>query len=261
MTALIDRYPDSAISTVGEAPQIAVIAEHDLFDTALVALVEKLGGRPVLIDLDASRMPAAGPTPSVALVRAANRAERVRRDVQLRSARILVVDVSAGSTSAVRTVDQLRAFMPAATAPSTDRPRALSRVHVTARELEVLTTYLTGATITETARQHFLAESTVRTHYRRVSDRYTDAGRSIGNRVRLLLALVADGYIEPSNLLHAADANPPAPEHDATPTVPVCRGVRLVHSGGLGRDHHASTVGTEVKITRRSGSRAAAISR
>ncbi|MCX2966867.1 LuxR C-terminal-related transcriptional regulator [Gordonia aquimaris] len=260
MTALIDQYPDSAISTVGEAPHIAVIAEHDLFDAALVALVEKLGGRPGLIDLDAPRLPAAGPTPSVALVRAANRAERVRRDVQLRSARILVIDVRAGSTGAVRTVDQLRAFMPSAVASST-APRALSRVHVTARELEVLTTYLTGATITETARHHFLAESTVRTHYRRVSDRYTDAGRSIGNRVRLLLALVADGYIEPSNLLHAADANPPTPEHEATPTVPVCRGVRLVHSGGLGRDHHASTVGTEVKITRRSGSRAAAISR
>ena len=75
------------------------------------------------------------------------------------------------------------------------------RVHLTDRELEVLTTYIMGATMDSTARAHFIAESTVRSHYRRVTDRYGAAGRPVGNKAELLLELIEDGWIDPAELI------------------------------------------------------------
>lgn len=70
-----------------------------------------------------------------------------------------------------------------------------TRVHTTPREREILGTYVFGATVSQTAARHFVTASTVRTHYRRVSQRYIDAGRPASNKSLLLLEMVADGWL------------------------------------------------------------------
>ncbi|WP_345312709.1 LuxR C-terminal-related transcriptional regulator [Gordonia alkaliphila] len=70
------------------------------------------------------------------------------------------------------------------------------RVQISRREREVLTTYVLGATVDETADEHFVAASTVRTHYRRATQRYSAAGRPVLNKTQLLLQMIADGWIE-----------------------------------------------------------------
>ncbi|GAA2368130.1 helix-turn-helix transcriptional regulator [Gordonia cholesterolivorans] len=75
------------------------------------------------------------------------------------------------------------------------------RTPMSAREREILTTYVMGATVEETATRHFVAASTVRTHYRRVSARYDDAGLPVANKTHLLLRMVADGWIQLDGVL------------------------------------------------------------
>lgn len=86
-------------------------------------------------------------------------------------------------------VDRLRAVF---TSLLGDGP---GRVSLSRREREVLTTYVLGATVEETAAAHFVANSTVRTHYRRVTARYTKAGYPTSNKAQLLLRMVADGWL------------------------------------------------------------------
>ena len=74
-----------------------------------------------------------------------------------------------------------------------------SPVQMTHRELEVLRTYLLGATSKMTAQKHFIGESTVKTHYQRVTRRYTEAGRPVANKAQLLRQLLADGWIDPDD--------------------------------------------------------------
>ncbi|WP_341258490.1 MULTISPECIES: helix-turn-helix transcriptional regulator [Gordonia] len=69
-------------------------------------------------------------------------------------------------------------------------------VRLTDRERDVMTTYVMGATVSETASKHFIAEATVRTHYQRVTRRYEEAGRAAANKSQLLVRMVADGWIE-----------------------------------------------------------------
>ncbi|MCK0438976.1 DNA-binding response regulator [Gordonia alkaliphila] len=69
-------------------------------------------------------------------------------------------------------------------------------VRISRREQEVLTTYVLGATVEETVEEHFVAASTVRTHYRRATQRYSDAGRPVLNKTQLLLQMIADGWID-----------------------------------------------------------------
>lgn len=80
------------------------------------------------------------------------------------------------------------------------------RVALSVREREILTTYVLGATVEETAAEHFVATSTVRTHYRRVTARYTDAGWPVANKAQLLLRMVAEGWIRLDE-----DPAPPGP--------------------------------------------------
>lgn len=63
------------------------------------------------------------------------------------------------------------------------------------RECEVLSTYAMGATVKETAARHLVSECTVRTHYRRASQRYKEVGRPVDNKSHLLLRMVADGWL------------------------------------------------------------------
>ena len=74
-----------------------------------------------------------------------------------------------------------------------------SPVHMSHRELEVLRTYLLGATSKATAQKHFIGESTVKTHYQRVTRRYNEAGRPVANKAQLLRQLLADGWIDPDD--------------------------------------------------------------
>jgi DNA-binding NarL/FixJ family response regulator len=74
--------------------------------------------------------------------------------------------------------------------------RRRTPVRLTDRERDVMTTYVMGATVSETASKHFIAEATVRTHYQRVTRRYEEAGRAAANKSQLLVRMVADGWIE-----------------------------------------------------------------
>ncbi|UQE75020.1 LuxR family transcriptional regulator [Gordonia sp. PP30] len=94
-----------------------------------------------------------------------------------------------------------------------DRLRALlcellgtggTRIQLSAREREILTTYVLGATVEEAAAEHFVATSTVRTHYRRVTARYVAAGRPVANKAQLLLRLIADGWIRLNDVVPPA---------------------------------------------------------
>lgn len=71
------------------------------------------------------------------------------------------------------------------------------RVPLTPRELEVVSTYVLGATAAQTAARHFVAKTTVKTHVNRVAARYADAGRPTANSTQLLLEMMADGWIAP----------------------------------------------------------------
>ncbi|GED95968.1 hypothetical protein nbrc107697_00070 [Gordonia crocea] len=61
-------------------------------------------------------------------------------------------------------------------------------------------TYTLGTTVRDTARQHFITENTVRSHFRRVMRRYRDAGRPVTNKSQLLIQLIADGWVAPDQL-------------------------------------------------------------
>ncbi|MBM7368797.1 helix-turn-helix transcriptional regulator [Gordonia hydrophobica] len=84
-------------------------------------------------------------------------------------------------------------------------PPAPQPVPLSPREQEVLATYVLGATVAETAEIHFIAECTVRTHYRRVTRRYDDAGRPVTNKAQLLLAMVSDGWLRLDGSLGRVD--------------------------------------------------------
>ncbi|GEE00723.1 hypothetical protein nbrc107696_11690 [Gordonia spumicola] len=71
-----------------------------------------------------------------------------------------------------------------------------ARIRLSERELDVMTTYVMGATVSKTAAKHFIAEATVRTHYQRVTRRYEEAGRPVANKSQLLVRMVSDGWIE-----------------------------------------------------------------
>lgn len=190
-------------------PVVAVIAEDDVFDAALLALVRGLGFDALLLDLD-DEPPAitADQHPVASIVRTLRRIPQLRQRPHTRMSTVIAIgdiDVRDGNLRPdVRlgqrcSGEQLQAVL-APLFPSADA-EVVAPVHVTPRELEVLTTYISGATMSTTAKHHFIAESTVRAHYRRVSDRYAHAGRRVDNKTQLLLALIADGLVDPSALL------------------------------------------------------------
>ncbi|GAC58812.1 putative LuxR family transcriptional regulator [Gordonia hirsuta DSM 44140 = NBRC 16056] len=182
---------------------VGVVAEHDLADAALCALVHRVGYHATLIDLEQPQ-PALMTSVHAVVLRSRARLAQVGADPRLAGARAALVE-SAGMTplqldpKAPITViptgneaeQQLVHFLEAAVGI----PRRPGAVPVSRREREVLRTYALGATVEETAVEHYLATSTVRTHYRRVTARYTRAGRTVTNKAQLLLQMVADGWI------------------------------------------------------------------
>ncbi|MDS1113345.1 LuxR C-terminal-related transcriptional regulator [Gordonia westfalica] len=181
----------------------AVVAEGDLFDAALVALVEGAGYGATLVE--PAQIPALR-NPAVLLVRSAGMLALVRRAPLLRTVRVVflgdgvpgrdhirIAPRAAGAESALRQALAAIIGPPEQSTP----PAPANRVRVTEREREILQTYTLGATLRETSQKHQIAESTVREHYRRVVRRYEEAGRPIGNKAQLLLEFMADGWVRP----------------------------------------------------------------
>ncbi|MGW6032215.1 helix-turn-helix transcriptional regulator [Gordonia terrae] len=195
--------PELAV-TSGPAPRVtAVVAEGDIFDAALVALVESAGYEATVVEpaqLAALRNPAA------ILVRSAAMLGFVRRVPALRSIRVIFVGSGVAgfehiriSPRAASAEEALQRALATVAGPPTPQspPELANRVRLTDRELEILQTYTLGATLRQTSRVHEIAESTVREHYRRVARRYEEAGRPIGNKAQLLVELMNDGWVRP----------------------------------------------------------------
>lgn len=180
---------------------VGVVAEHDLVDTALVAQVRAFGFRARLYDfeqLDDHR----DEEPVAFVVREPSRIAEIAELPGLDSPALALVQCvgaplaeAAGVTVIPANGDagkHLRVFLESVAG----RARKSLPVPMTARELEVLTAYVLGATMRDVSERHFIAESTVRTHYRRVVRRYQESGRQVANKAQLLLQLFADGWID-----------------------------------------------------------------
>ncbi|GAB19687.1 putative LuxR family transcriptional regulator [Gordonia effusa NBRC 100432] len=188
-------------------PVVAVIAEHDILDAAIVALVEKLGYVAVIHDIDTPGARLAGYA-VVVVTRSPQRYGLLATLLRYRLATIVGITVSGGKAP---TADGIATATGAAQLAAvlsdvanrhqrliyceTPDETANPRVHLTERELQVLKTYVSGETIAATAINYGITESTVREHYRRVKIRYARAGRTVSNKAHMLLALVDDGWL------------------------------------------------------------------
>ncbi|GAA3949315.1 LuxR C-terminal-related transcriptional regulator [Gordonia caeni] len=179
---------------------VGIAVEHDLTDRVLLDMVHGFGHPAVLCDVD---LPGGGTTPpAVLVVRSLERLVRISGSPWGDRATVIAMD-SPGNSFApapgvdvvpdtVEASDHLKALLEY----RLGAPRRRSAPPLSSRELEILTTYVLGATVQETAARHFVATSTVRTHYRRVASKYAGAGRPVGNKAHLLLQMVADGLIQ-----------------------------------------------------------------
>lgn len=77
---------------------------------------------------------------------------------------------------------------------------APSRPALSAREVEVLTAWLTSDSKREVTERLFLADSTVSTYIQRIRGKYEAVGRPARTKVRLLLRALEDGYIRLGDL-------------------------------------------------------------
>ncbi|MFZ2239416.1 MAG: LuxR C-terminal-related transcriptional regulator [Gordonia amarae] len=179
--------------------KVVVVAEHDLGDAALVALIRGFGHDCAWVDLDAD--------PADAVLLHGTTAVVARSAHGLACARAVAPDallVGIGVPDGVL----LDAVVLPDVAESALRLRAIlgenqqnsavnpDRIHLSDRERDVVSTYVLGSTVYETARRYFISESTVRTHFRRVVTRYTAAGREVNNKSQLLIELIADGWLD-----------------------------------------------------------------
>ena len=182
---------------------VAVGAEHYLADIALVALIRGFGPCCAPVDLDTFHTGGRALSETRAVVaRSTLRLHRARAAAP--GALLIGIGVGAGEAfdavvlpDAAASALQLRAVLGDACTHSTSNH---VKVHLSERERDVLSTYVLGATVYETARHHFISESTVRTHFRRVVTRYGNAGRTVNNKSQLLIELIADGWLDRDNL-------------------------------------------------------------
>ena len=202
MTTDISHDLDVPMRELTVRQPMAVIAEHDLGDVALMALLEDFGHRVSIIDVDAEAdmLP---PCPVAAvIVRSERRLARLSELGWFRDSRIIGIGVRPDPSTGVGLPDSafsagvLRQVLEKI-APS----RTRRRVRLSDRECEVVLTYVLGATVRQTAAQHYIAESTVRTHLRRDTERYVEAGHQVSNKSQLLIELMADGWIDRNQLL------------------------------------------------------------
>ncbi|GAB04251.1 DNA-binding response regulator [Gordonia amarae] len=197
MTADINGELGIPVHPLPVGTDVAVVAGQGLADAGLVALIESFRLRCAIVDLDDPGIAPAAPTVKAVIVRSPAATERARKWAP--SALLVGIGVT-GAPDMVVLPD---------TADSAPRLRALldtglaarvrhnpNRVHLTPREREVLGTYVLGSTVYETAKHHFISESTVRSHFRRVVSRYTNEGRPVNNKSQLLMELIADGWLD-----------------------------------------------------------------
>ncbi len=174
---------------------VGVVAGSALEEVALAAWVSTLGYATTRMDGLRSGAPV---VPKVLLVRDPGRLTRLPSGCWNAVTVIAVVDADYDGP-----IDP-RALVLRNDAAAPDRIRTLlagelggggEPVSLSRRECEVLSTYAMGATVKETAARHLVSECTVRTHYRRASQRYKEVGRPIDNKSHLLLRMVADGWL------------------------------------------------------------------
>lgn len=200
MTADINDALEIAVNPLPSGHEVAVVAEHDLADAAYVALIRGFGHDCASVDLDeypAGAMLLPGTRAVVARsARGLVRARAAAPDALLVG--IGIADGAAGSNALIlpdvaESAPRLRAVLDSGRQAPTPKK---GRVHLSERELGVLSTYVLGSTVYETARRHYISESTVRTRFRRVVTRYSNAGRAVNNKSQLLIELIADGWLD-----------------------------------------------------------------
>jgi DNA-binding CsgD family transcriptional regulator len=180
-----------------DAPVVVVTGLGDAFDHAAAALVEKCGF-PVRI-VPERRL--ATLAPQVVIFRDEVQLARLRRVLRGHPVTwIGMVPPPSLATVSGRSVtwlggDRIELDLDAVLRGTLGAPSASQPVSMTAREREIVGTYVLGSTAAKTAAEHYVAPSTVKTHYSRVSQRYTDAGRPVDNRTQLLLEMLIDGWI------------------------------------------------------------------
>ncbi|MFZ2510779.1 MAG: LuxR C-terminal-related transcriptional regulator [Gordonia sp. (in: high G+C Gram-positive bacteria)] len=191
---------------------VGIVAEHDVMDVALVELVRSYGHQAIVIDGNRSVDQAPSEPLGAVVVRSRRRLLQTSVDGWGANAPVVLVEsysappgcpsdprvitICADAQAGLRLEQALSAVLGVPARPSgVGGANRRGAVAVSRREREVLTTYALGATVEETAAEHFVATSTVRTHYRRVTARYNGAGRPVTNKAQLLLQLVADGWV------------------------------------------------------------------
>lgn len=195
---------------------VAVIAEGDITDAALCSLIERVGipavavaPRGVAANATATAAGAPAPTYRAAIVRSPDRLALIDADPTFDGVARIGLGFRVGDPAGCDIPDGPGA---AAHLLGYLHDSTIGRVRLTAREREILVSYVLGATMRETAVAHNIAESTVREHYRRVTQRYEEAGRPVGNKAQLLIHLVADGWVRHGEILAIAGAG--HVEHD-----------------------------------------------
>lgn len=205
MTTIVNDDLNIPVPPLRPAPAVLIVAEHNLADVAMVALVQRFGHRAAVVDLDAVRSPV--PVSGVVIVRSVTRRHQIESRGLFRGARFIGVGVGVVHLGGVELSDSPFAagsFENTLAEILGKRISVSERVHLSRREHEVVAAYTLGATVRETAIRHFISESTVRSHFRRVMRRYADAGRPVNNKTQLLLELIADGWVERRPLVNQA---------------------------------------------------------
>lgn len=187
----------SAVCDWQQQPEVIVAGDGTGFDLAASALIERLGFRAEIVAED--RL--AGHQPRVVVVRdqlALARATRALSGQRIRFVVLMAAERPARSAPGVHwlTGSALAGDFRRVLEAVAPRAEHEGRVHVTFREREVVGAYVLGAKVKEVADRSFIAESTVKAHYRRVAARYNAAQRPVKNKTQLLLEMLADGWID-----------------------------------------------------------------
>lgn len=101
----------------------------------------------------------------------------------------------------------------------------LATPRLSAREVEILSTWLVCDTKVEVAERLFVTVATVRTHLARIRSKYRDAGRPAGTKIALLIRAVEDGYCTLGDIACKLDFGAQEDDDDlvTTPVVSVVR--------------------------------------
>lgn len=196
--------PVDTLSALNVGPrfdaEVAIICEGDLTDAVLESFIDGSGLSTRLVDLDHDERPY--PTVRAVVVRTAGKVMRVQWIREFSGAAIIAIGAHDPQHGVVVLPDSphgARRLRQILLEDLRDEPTH-APVHLSDREREVIVTYTLGTTVRDTARQHFITENTVRSHFRRVMRRYRDAGRPVTNKSQLLIQLIADGWVTPDQL-------------------------------------------------------------